>query len=134
MKIHWLRVLLGGVLIELILIVVLVGGFRLAGVDLASGVSTDSAVIIGVGCFVAAFLVVLWLGRGIARHLVLHGFLMGLVATLIYMAMVGGSGNWAASLAAYGPVTFVVLNGIRIVGAVAGGIACERRRVVPAML
>ena len=93
MKIQWLRVLLGGVLIEVVLIVVLIGGFALAGVDLAKGISTAVAVIIGVGCFVAAFLVVLWLGRGVQSRPVLHGFLMGVVATLLYCGMVAGSGQ-----------------------------------------
>jgi hypothetical protein len=135
MKIHWLRVLFGGFLIEVVLAIVLVGGFAAAGVDIANGVSTTSAVIIGVGCFAAAFLIVLWLGRGIQSHLVLHGFLMGLVATLIYVGLVAGSGQMSSALAAYGPATFVIVNAARLVGAVIGGVACERRRPVhrPAM-
>ena len=79
MKIHWLRVLLGGFLIEVVLVVVLIGGFAAAGVDIATSVSTTSALIIGVGCFAAAFLVALWLCRGVQHHLVLHAFLMGLL-------------------------------------------------------
>ena len=135
MTIRWFRVLLGGFLIEAVLAIVLVGGFALAGVDLAAGISTVSAVIIGVGCFAAAFLIVLWLGRGIQSHVVLQGFLMGLVATLIYLGLVAGSGQISAALAAYGPATFVVVNAARVVGAVAGGVACERKKVVhPAML
>jgi hypothetical protein len=129
MKIHWLRVLLAGFLIEVVLAVVLTGGFAAAGVDIAAGVSTASALIIGIGCFVAAFLVVLWLCRGIASHLMLHGFLMGLVATLLYVGLVAGSGQMSAALAAYGPATFVVVNAVRLLGAVLGGAACERRRV-----
>ena len=135
MKIHWLRVLLGGLLIEIVLAIVLVGGFALAGVDLAKGVSTASALIIGVGCFAAAFLIVLWLGRGIQSQLALHGFLMGLAATLIYVGLVAGSGQMSTALAAYGPATFVTLNAVRVVGATLGGVACERKRAVhPAML
>ena len=135
MRIYWLRVLLGGFLIEVVLAIVLVGGFAAAGVDIASGFSPTAAVIIGVGCFAAAFLIVLWLGRGIDSHLVLNGFLMGLVATLIYVGLVAGSGQMSSALAAYGPVTFVTLNGIRVVGAVCGGVVCERRRAArPAML
>jgi hypothetical protein len=111
---------------------VLVGGFALAGVDLANGVSTTSAVIIGVGCFVAAFLVVLWLARGVRSRPVLHGFLMGLVATLLYFGMVAGSGQWSAALAAYGPATFFTLNGVRLLGATLGGMACERQKAVSA--
>jgi hypothetical protein len=84
---------------------------------------------------VAAFLIVLWLGRGIHRHIVLHGFLMGLVATLIYLGLVAGSGQMSAALAAYGPATFVIVNATRVLGAVAGGVTCERTKVVhPAML
>ena len=135
MRIHWFRVLLGGLLIEVVLAIVLLGGFALAGVDLAAGISTVSAVIIGVGCFVAALLVVLWLCRRLESHLVLHGFLMGLVATLIYVGLVAGSGQMSSALAAYGPVTFVTLNAIRLVGAIFGGIVCARRGAVrPAML
>src|SRR5262245_17564237 len=135
MKIYWGRVLLGGFLIEVVLAIVLVGGFAAAGVDLANGVSTASAVIIGVGCFAGAFLIVLWLGRGIENHLVLNGFLMGLVATLIYIGLVAGSGQMSSALASYGPVTFVTLNAVRILGGVLGGVACERRSAArPAVL
>jgi hypothetical protein len=135
MRIHWLRVLLGGFLIEVLLAIVLVGGFAAAGVDLAKSISTTSAVIIGIGCFAAAFLIVLWLGRGIQSHLVLHGFLMGLVATLLYVGLVAGSGQMSTALAAYGPATFVTLNAVRLVGAIFGGVAGERRKAArPAML
>src|SRR5262245_7676730 len=135
MRIYWLRVLLGGFLIEVVLAIVLVGGFAAAGVDIAKGVSTASAVIIGAGCFAAAFLIVLWLGRGIQSYLVLHGLLMGLMATLIYVGLVAGSGQMSTALAAYGPATFVTVNAARLVGAVFGGVACERKRAArPAML
>jgi len=135
MRIHWVRVLLGGFLIEVVLAVVLLGGFAAAGVDIANGVSTASALIIGVGCFAAAFVIVLWLGRGIPSQLVLHGFLMGLVATLLYVGLVAGSGQMSAALAAYGSATFVIINAVRIVGGMLGGVACERRRAMrPAML
>jgi drug/metabolite transporter (DMT)-like permease len=94
---YWFRVLLGGFLIEVVLAIVLVGGFAAAGVDIANGVSPVSAVIIGVGCFAAAFLIVVWLGRGIQDHLVVHGFLMGLVATLLYLGLVVSVGVYILS-------------------------------------
>ena len=135
MRIKWLRVLLGGFLIEVVLAVVLIGGFAAAGVDLAGGVSTASAVIIGAGCFAAAFLIVLWLGRRIQSHVVLHGFLMGLVATVMYLGLVAASGQMSTALASYGPLTFVTVNAVRLVGAVLGGVACERRKALhPALL
>jgi hypothetical protein len=135
MRISWLRILLGGFLIEVVLAIVLLGGFAAAGVDISTGVSLVSAVIIGVGAFAAAFVIVLWLGRGVQRHVVLHGFLMGLAATLLYLGLVAGSGQMSSALVAYGPATFVIVNAARLVGAVCGGVACERKKAVhPAML
>lgn len=130
MSIHWLRVLLGGVLIEVVLAIVLIGGFAAAGVNIAARVSAASALVIGIGCFAAAFLLVLWLCRGIQHHLVLHGFLMGLVATLIYLGLVAGSGQMSTALAAYGPATFVIVNAARLAGGVLGGVACQRGATV----
>jgi uncharacterized PurR-regulated membrane protein YhhQ (DUF165 family) len=132
MKIQWLRVLLGGFLIEVILAVVLLGGFAVVGIDISKGISAGVATVIGVGCFLAAFVVVLWLGRGVAQKVVLHGFLMGLVATLLYLGLVAGSGQWSSALAGYGPVTFVTVNGLRLLGGVLGGMMCQRQRLVPA--
>jgi hypothetical protein len=128
MKIQWLRVLLGGFLIEVILAVVLLGGFAVVGIDLAKGISTGVATIIGAGCFLAAFIVALWLGRGVVQGNTLHGFLMALVATVLYVALVAGAGQWSSALAGYGTVTFVIVNGLRLVGGALGGMLSQRQR------
>jgi hypothetical protein len=133
MKIQWLRVLLGGFLIEVVLAVVLLGGFAAAGIDLTKGITTGMATVIGAGCFLAGFVVVLWLGRGVVNNVVLHGFLIGLVATILYVGSIAGAGQWSATVAGYGAATFAIVNGLRIVGALLGGVMCERqRRPVPA--
>jgi hypothetical protein len=132
MKIQWIRVLAGGFLIEVILAVVLIGGFAAAGVSLQEHISAVSSTIIGVGCFAAAFFVVLWLGRGIRSRVVLHGLLIGVVATAIYVGLVAGTGQMPSALAAYGPATFVIVNGARLAGAVLGGMQCERSRTARA--
>jgi hypothetical protein len=133
MGIRWIRTLLGGFLIEVVLAVVLIGGFALAGVDLANNISTRSAVVIGIGCFTGAFAVVVALTRRMPRP-TLHGFLMGVVATVIYVGLILAAGQMPAALAAYGATTFVIVNGLRIVGAVAGGMMCERSQRVPEVL
>lgn len=133
MGIRWIRTLLGGFLIEVVLAVVLIGGFALAGVDLATTISTTSAVVIGIGCFAGAFVVVVALTRRIERS-TLHGFLMGLVATAIYVGLILGMGQMSTALANYGTTTFIVVNGLRLVGAVVGGMVCERKQGVPEML
>ena len=132
MKIKWLRVLVGGFLIEVVLGAVLIGGFAAVGIDISKGVSSGSAIVIGVGCFVAAFAVALWLCRGVVEHGPLHGLLMGLVATVLYLALTAGSGQWSAALAIYGSATFAIVNGLRIVGGALGGIMSRRQRPVPA--
>jgi hypothetical protein len=128
MRIRWVRVLLAGLLIEVILAVVLIGGFAAAGISLENDVSTGSSTVIGLGCFIVAFLVTLWFGRRIDNRLVLHGFLIGLAATLLYVGLVAGAGQMSAALAAYGPATFVLLNGVRVLGAVLGGVVCAQQR------
>jgi hypothetical protein len=50
------------------------------------------------------------------------------VATLLYLALVAGSGQMSSALAVYGPATFVMLNAVRLVGATLGGVASERGR------
>jgi len=131
MTINWLRVLGGGFLIEVVLAAVLIGGFAAGGVDLAKGVSTSSAIIIGVGCFAGAFVAVAWLTRGITRQRAWNGLLMGVVATLLYLGLVAGTGQMPTALTAYGPATFVIVNGMRLLGALLGGIASERRSAAP---
>ena len=130
MKIHWIRVLLAGLLIEVILAVVLVGGFAAVGIQLGTNISNGVSTIIGLSCFVVALLVTLWFGRRIDNRLVLHGFLIGLMATLLYVGLVAGAGQMSTALAAYGPATFVILNGVRILGAVVGGVVCAQRQPV----
>jgi hypothetical protein len=57
---------------------------------------------------------------------------MGLIATLLYLALVAGSGQWSSALAGYGTVTFVTVNGLRLLGGLFGGVLCQRQRAVPA--
>jgi hypothetical protein len=130
MRIKWLRVLVGGLLIEVVLGVVLIGGFAVVGIDISKGVSSGSAIVIGVGCFAAAFAVALWLCRGVAERVALHGFLLGLVATLLYLGLTAGSGQWSQALAIYGTATFAIVNGLRIVGGALGGTMSRRQRPV----
>ena len=58
----------------------------------------------------------------------LHGLLMGVAAMLLYLGLVVGSGQLPAALAAYGPFTFVFLNGVRILGAATGVAGVKGRR------
>src|SRR5947208_13607535 len=78
--IHWGRILLGGLLAEVALILAIVPlGFRLGDNFLHYTAPP--------GSFVTCFLGALWVGRRIEFRFVLHGTLVGVVAALIYVAL-----------------------------------------------
>src|SRR5690242_10796349 len=82
-RIHWGRILLGGLLAEVALILALVPlGLRL-GENFLHYTAPP-------GSFVMCFLGALWVGRPIESRFILHGTLVGVVAALIYVALTRG--------------------------------------------
>jgi hypothetical protein len=78
--IHWGRILLGGLLAEVALILAIVPlGLRLGDHFLHYNAPSGSFVM----CFQGAF----WVCRRIESHFILHGTLVGVVAALIYVAL-----------------------------------------------
>jgi hypothetical protein len=61
----------------------------------------------------------MWLGRGIASKLVLHGVLVGITGTLMYVGL---------TRERPGPWQYVLANGLKVVGGAAGGMVLARRR------
>ena len=75
MKIHWLRVVLGALLLEAVLFAVLVPiGFVSATLFL---------IAVPIGVFVFGYLVTKWLLKKVSTRFVLHGALIGMAATVI---------------------------------------------------
>ena len=57
-----------------------------------------------------------------------HGLLAGIVATSIYVGLnLGQNGTLTPAIEIYGLPLFVIVNGLRIVGSVAGAVASGRR-------
>src|SRR5256884_1813910 len=78
--IHWGRILLGGLLAEVALILAIVPlGLRLGDNFLHYTAPP--------GPFVMSFLEAPWVGRRIEPHFILHGTLGGVVPALIYVAL-----------------------------------------------
>jgi hypothetical protein len=77
---RWGRIVLGGVLGEVLLILAVIP-MRIAG----SGETAITVLAVG-GSFLAFVLVAWWLGRTLARP-ALQGMLMGAVAAAIYLAL-----------------------------------------------
>ena len=81
---------------------------------------------VGIGCFVFGFVITWLVVRTIHSRPVLHGTLIGVLATAIYLVLcLVGPGGLAPVIAMYGPKFFVIGNGVRILGCIAGGYACK---------
>jgi hypothetical protein len=80
MSIHWRRIVLGALLLEVVLFTVLVPiGFVSTTVFL---------VAVPIGCFVFGYLVTRWLLRTLSSGWRLHGTLVGVMATAMYFGLV----------------------------------------------
>jgi hypothetical protein len=121
-RVQWLLVLGVSVLLEIVLIAIL-APLKLFGVS--------QAVRIPMASLVASFSVTVWFSRRIRVRLILHGLLIGIVATLIYMgAVIAVGGGIALALSRYGRFGFVLSNGLRIIGATMAGAVCQNRRML----
>jgi hypothetical protein len=120
---NWKRVLLGGLLAEVLVIVLI------APVALAVGLDTlaDPAHIppsigysVGIASFLAPALMTQWVARRITSRHVLHGFLVGLTAFVIYMIPMTISGESQ-------PPIYWVAHAMKILGGLTGGFVAARR-------
>lgn len=121
MRIRWIRVVLGAILLELVLLVTLV---PVSFVDM-----TAFFIAVPIGCFAFGYLVTWWLLRKMSTDLLLHGALVGVVATAMYFALASSQPDGIkATIAVYGPTLFWTVNALRVAGCVAG--AAHRQRQV----
>jgi lipopolysaccharide export LptBFGC system permease protein LptF len=84
-------------------------------------------VAVPIACVVVPFVVVWLATRKLRSGHVLHGLLIGIVATLMYFALVIGTSSIAEASATYGTSLFVIVNSLRLLSAVAGGYVASRR-------
>ena len=121
MGIRWVRVVLGALLLEIVLIV------TLAPLSFISQTAVIAAVPIaafGWGLVVSA-----WILRKVPSALLLHAVLIGVVATAMYFALVAATpGGFAGAVAMYGVPLFWFCQVMRIAGCAAGGAHLELRR------
>jgi hypothetical protein len=109
-RIRWGRVLLGGFLAEALLVAIAIP------IALKWG-QHPLLYIAPLGSLVLCFLFALWVGRRLESRFVLHGALVGVVATAIYLAL---------TLARPEPFAYVVAHALKILGGVAGGVVAGR--------
>jgi putative membrane protein (TIGR04086 family) len=111
-KIHWGRILVGGVAAEAALILAIVPlGLRL-GENFLHYTAPP-------GSFITCFLGALWVCRRIESRFILHGTLVGVVAALIYLALTRAQPE---------PAAYILAHALKLAGGACGGWVAERRR------
>ncbi len=111
-KIHWVRILIGGFLAELSVFVVVIPVLLLFGQHPLLYVAPPASLL---ACFLFAF----WVGRKVESRFVLHGILVGAVATLIYVALTRGQPE---------PLAYIYAHVLKILGGAAGGFYAGQQR------
>ncbi len=112
------RVIIGAVVVEAVLIALAIPLYRFGQTPV-----TWMAVI---GSFILPLLLTLWVARPLTSRFVLHGLLLGGVATAIFLAL-------SAAGRAFGPpqppqpFAYTVAHGLKFVGGALGGLIAQRR-------
>jgi hypothetical protein len=110
-KISWGRVIVAGLMAEVILFVIVFSLLRVFG-------RQAFLVSIVIGSAALPFLFALWVGRHVNSRFVLHGGLVGVVAVLFYVIV---------SRARPEPTLYVISHGLKLVGGMLGGFAASIR-------
>ena len=89
-------------------------------------------VAVAIGCALLGYVAGRLTARGLTSRAPLHGFLVGVLATIIYLVLnILGPGGLSAAVEVYGAPLFVLLNGLRIAGCTAGAIQQSRGATIP---
>ena len=111
-QLHWGRIVVGGLLAEVALIVAIVPlGLRLGESFLHYTAPP--------GSFVTCFLGALWVCRKAQSRLILHGTSVGVVAALIYVGLTRAQPE---------PLAYVLAHALKVLGGACGGFVAGRRR------
>jgi putative membrane protein (TIGR04086 family) len=110
--IHWIRILIGGFLAELLLILVVIP------INMKFG-QHPLLYVAPVGSLVTCFLFGWWVGGQIESRFLLHGVLVGVVAMLIYIGLTRAQPE---------PLAYVIAHVLKLVGGAGGGLLAGRRK------
>jgi putative membrane protein (TIGR04086 family) len=127
---RWLRAILGGILAEMLVLVMVLPVALAVGYDLSTGdpsavpPALNSAIVIA--SFIAPLLLTQWVARRLTSQFVLHGFLVGFTAFVVYMIPMTLSGESQ-------PPIYWIAHAMKILGGVTGGVVAARRHAARAI-
>jgi len=111
-RMHWVRILVGGFLAEALLILMVI--------PIAIKFGQHPLLYVApAGSLVTCFLFGWWVGGRTESRFVLHGFLVGVVAMLIYIGLTRARPE---------PLAYVIAHGLKLAGGAAGGLVAGRRK------
>lgn len=121
---RWLRTILGGILAEMLVLVMILPVAYAVGFDLSTGdpasvpPALNAAIV--VASFVAPLLLTQWVARRLTSQFLLHGFLVGFTAFAVYMIPMTLSGESQ-------PLVYWLAHAMKILGGAVGGAIAARR-------
>jgi putative membrane protein (TIGR04086 family) len=110
---RWGRIIAGGFLAEVVLIVVAIPSLAFGDQNILNWVAVIGSAVTSCGAGI-------WVARRVDSRFVVHGALTGLAAALIYITLIVASGQTQ-------PLIYWVAHGFKIAGGAAGGMFVARR-------
>ena len=123
---RWVRAIVGGLLAEVLVLLLILPVALAVGFDLSTGdpsavpPALNAAIVIG--SFIGPLVMTQWVAKRVTSRLVLHGFLVGFTAFVIYMIPMTLSGEAQ-------PPIYWVAHAVKILGGITGGLVAARRQV-----
>ena len=122
---NWKRALLGGLLAEILVLVLISPVAFAVGLDTLGDPSNVPPAIgysIVIASFIAPIVLTQWVARRLTSQFVIHGCLVGFTAFVIYMIPMTLSGESQ-------PAIYWVAHAAKILGGLTGGLVAARRHV-----
>ncbi|HET9218689.1 MAG TPA: hypothetical protein VFR18_17020 [Terriglobia bacterium] len=120
-RLQWGRIIIGALLVEIALIIVFIPLLAVADIQTLIPFVVPAV-------FVFGFAITWWLVRKVRGQHVLHGILIGIIATLLYLLLCMAQPDGISSVVAmYGTSVFILANLLRILGCAAGAFAARPR-------
>jgi hypothetical protein len=126
MRILWLRSFVGALLYEVVLILMTIPLTLVVPIEQIIPYVPALVLVVGIPFGY-------WVAKKLSSGFVLHGVLVGIIATILYLGLIlGTSGSLTPVIEMYGPVAFFFANALKLVGCAAGAFL-QGRRHAPAI-